>query len=97
MKTPKKKPVLEEAMAIVKGPRRAAYGHPRTNFETTGKMWSAYLSQRFGAAIELSPKDVTHMMGIFKYSRLANDPNHPDSLLDIAGYVACAELCDEQA
>lgn len=84
--------ILEEAAEIVNGPRPQNYGHPIDNHGCTASLWSAYLNRRLGSTIALTSLDVCYMMVLLKVSRLANDPTHIDSLVDIAGYARNAEM-----
>lgn len=90
--------VLKEANTIIYGDREKTYGHPSKNLKTIAKMWNAYLVA-CGVATEgegeLIDKDVATMMVLLKTARLANDPSHRDSLVDICGYAALIERCDE--
>lgn len=90
--------VLKEANTIIYGDREKTYGHPSKNLKTIAKMWNAYLVA-CGVATEgegeLIDKDVATMMVLLKAARLANDPSHRDSLVDICGYAALIERCDE--
>jgi hypothetical protein len=45
---------------------------------------------------ELIDKDVALMMILLKTARLANDMTHRDSVVDICGYAALIERCDEE-
>jgi hypothetical protein len=56
-------------------------------------MWNAYLLAL--PERELTPQDVSVMMILLKAARLANDPSHRDSVVDICGYAALIERCDE--
>lgn len=85
--------VLEEAHKIIYGDREKTYGHPSKNLETIAKMWNAYLLALPERA--LTPQDVSVMMILLKAARLANDPSHRDSVVDICGYAALIERCDE--
>lgn len=91
--------ILDDAKELVYGPRAETYGHPSENFQTTADMWTAFLRQRVlteGVGLhefEFSPADVAMFMTLVKVARLANTPGHRDSLTDIAGYAATAELC----
>ena len=87
----KKESVLEEANKIIYGDREKTYGKPSKNLQTIAEMWNAYL----GNEVCLSPKDVAVMMILLKAARLANDMNHRDSVVDICGYAALIERCDE--
>jgi hypothetical protein len=44
---------------------------------------------------DISPKDVAALMMLVKVARFANDPTHRDNLIDICGYAALVERCDE--
>lgn len=81
--------ILEEAMKIVHHDRNANYGNPEDNFNQIAQLWTAYKKVKFTAA------DVAVMNMLIKIARLANNPNHHDSAVDIAGYAAC--LGDIQA
>ena len=86
--------VLKEAHAIIYGDREKTYGHPSKNLKTIAKMWNAFLEARTGGG-ELNAKDVASMMILLKTARLANNPDHRDSVVDICGYAALIERCDE--
>lgn len=84
--------ILEKAAEIVNGPRPQNYGHPSDNHGCTANLWSAYLERRLGVEIDLTSIDVCYLMILLKISRLANEPTHLDSLIDIAGYARNAEM-----
>ena len=85
--------LLKEAIRITTSDRNAAYGNPEDNFANIAAYWSSYLTQSTKVDIVISPQDVAHMMILMKVARLATNPTHYDSLLDIAGYAACGEDC----
>ncbi len=85
--------VLKEAHKIIYGDREKTYGKPSKNLDTIAKMWSAYLTAV--GERDLNPKDVATMMVLLKAARLANDQTHRDSVVDICGYAALIERCDE--
>jgi hypothetical protein len=85
--------VLKEANAIIYGDREKTYGHPSKNLEAIATMWNAYLRSANGR--ELTPQDVCVMMVLLKGARLANDPTHRDSVVDICGYAALIERCSQ--
>lgn len=89
--------LLEEAIKITTQDRNSAYGNPEDNFQNIAAYWNLYLRQAGvmskDAGRVLRPQDVAHMMILMKQARLATNPNHRDSLLDIAGYAACGEDC----
>lgn len=85
--------ILDEANDIVHGPRRQAYGHPRDNFRRIVTLWNAWLDIRQPGA--LRNEDQAAMMILLKLARLAETPDHRDSLCDIAGYAATWEMLRE--
>ena len=87
--------VLKEANAIIYGDREKTYGHPSKNLRTIATMWTAYLTARKHSET-VTPKDVAAMMVLVKVARFANDPDHRDNLVDMCGYAALIERCDEQ-
>jgi hypothetical protein len=90
--------ILKEANAIIYGDREKTYGHPSRNLVTIAKMWTAYLvaSRAITTENNIGAKDVAAMMVLLKTARLANNPDHRDSLVDICGYAALIERCDEK-
>ena len=85
--------VLKEANKIIYGDREKTYGKPSKNLDTIAKMWNAYIH-----AVDkrdLNAKDVACLMVLLKTARLANQPDHRDSIVDICGYAALIERCDE--
>ena len=91
--------VLKEANAIIYGDREKTYGHPSKNLRTIATMWNSYLvacgAMKEGGGI-IDEKDVAALMMLVKVARFANDPTHRDNLVDICGYAALIERCDEQ-
>lgn len=53
-------------------------------FPTIARLWSAYLSK------PISESDVCALMILLKAARLSAGYSSTDSLVDIAGYAACA-------
>ena len=86
--------ILKEANTIIYGDREKTYGHPSKNLETIATMWNAYINAKPNHE-HLTAKDVAAMMVLLKTARLANNPEHRDSLVDICGYAALIERCDE--
>ena len=87
--------VLKEANSIINGDREKTYGHPAKNLKTIATMWDAYLNARRHSD-PVTPKDVAAMMVLVKVARFANDPDHRDNLVDMCGYAALIERCDEE-
>ena len=86
--------ILKEANTIIYGDREKTYGHPSKNLQTIAVMWNAYIKAKPNQE-HLTAKDVAAMMVLLKTARLANNPEHRDSLVDICGYAALIERCDE--
>jgi len=87
-----KEELATEALRIVNGSRRSAYGTPERNFERIAAMWQVYLSLRLDnspTGMEIDARDVAAMMRLMKEARLIETPDHRDSYLDIVGYALC--------
>lgn len=80
--------ILEEASAIVNGPRNFAYGESEDNFGRIARLWRAFFKARYDLDVPLTPGDVGLIMILMKVARLAYDPDHKDSWVDLAGYAA---------
>ena len=88
--------ILKEAEQIIYGDREKTYGHPSVNLDNIAKFWTIYLDAKFDACkIELEAEDVATMMTLLKIARLINQPDHRDSLVDAAGYLALIERIKE--
>lgn len=79
--------ILEEASAAVGGPRQADYGPPEQNLTTIANLWGEYLG------IPVTATDVCMLMVLLKVARASTHGPTRDTLVDIAGYARCAELC----
>ena len=81
---------LEDVRDIVEE-REEQHGSPREIFESIAIFWSDYLNRTHGFMMDLSGMDVALMMNLFKIARVIENPKGSlDSLMDIAGYAACA-------
>lgn len=87
--------ILSEASAVIYGDREQTYGHPAKNCETIAEFWNTYLKAAKNIEGGLTAQDVCVMMVLLKQARLANTPNHRDSLVDTAGYTALNERIQE--
>ena len=76
--------LLLQAAEIVKE-RRAAYGHSKTMMASVAWRWSETLGQT------VTPEEVVLCLIDLKLVRLAHNPQHRDSILDVAGYAAVLE------
>ena len=84
--------LLNEALRIVTGARRNAYGPPEDNFRRIADLWNVYLKQRKTHG-DITMGDVSLMMVLMKIARLSETPTHRDSVVDMAGYSACYARC----
>lgn len=87
-----KQDLAAEAVKIVTGARRAAYGRPERNFERIAVLWNKHLQNlgKLGADdLGIEPRDVALLMVLMKVARLAETPDHRDSIIDILGYTLC--------
>lgn len=78
--------VLEEAAALVDGPRQEEYGHPRDDFSAVSN--AAYA---LGVEPTKGPLDHALYMVLVKIQRLVQTPGHRDSIVDGAGYFRTYE------
>ena len=74
--------LLSHAAAVVDR-RRDEYGEPEDLFENIAARWSQVLG------IRVTPAQVAVCLMDLKMARLAHDPKHLDSLVDVLGYGAC--------
>ena len=72
---------LEHAAGLVNR-RRREYGEPVDVFEHIARRWSLTLG------VKVSPAQVVLCLIDVKMARLARDPKHLDSQVDVAGYAA---------
>jgi hypothetical protein len=73
--------ILQHAAAII-AERGAAYGDAAASMSAVAERWSITL----GHAV--TPAQVVLCMIDLKLTRLARDPTHQDSLVDVIGYAA---------
>jgi len=72
--------------------RKEQYGN---NFQLISKLFNNYLQNIKNVDIVLTPEDISILMGLMKISRLANSPDHEDSLIDLINYMWIALNYDE--
>lgn len=73
--------MLRHAATVV-AERSRAYGAPAGSMELLAKRWSITLGRK------VTPAQAVMCLIDLKLTRLAHDPHHQDSILDIAGYAA---------
>lgn len=72
--------------------RRGVYAPPERNFERIAKLVRAWLESRYGVEMlvdEIDEADVAMIGVMVKIGRLAENIEHDDSWLDVAGYAMC--------
>jgi len=83
--------ILNEAEHLIYNDRAQDYGHPSINHLRIAKLWSVVLG------VEVQPYQVALCMNQVKISRLVQTPDHEDSYIDAAAYIAIAgELATER-
>lgn len=81
---------LDEVKRIV-AEREGQHGKSAETFKAIAAAWSTYLTAVVGVPVMLREEDVAMMMVELKVQRFAGGQSaHMDTLLDIAGYAACA-------
>lgn len=88
--------ILQEADRLTSRDRQQVYGHPLDDFTMTAELWTARFKGKLIPGEKFAPEDVATAQRMVKESRLARSPDHPDSLLDIAGYARTQEMCGEE-
>ena len=75
--------LLQKASQIVDGGRDGNHGGINENLTQTALLWSAYLGHT------ITKQDVGVMMTLLKLARYKANPDHPDHLVDAAGWIGC--------
>lgn len=91
-----KKNILTIAHDTIHGARQADYGDKRQNFSQIAMLWQGLLAHKLPASVAITPEDVALCMIAVKMARLAKSPDHEDSQIDIAGYIACMNLLQQE-
>jgi hypothetical protein len=73
--------LLQHAAGVLER-RERVYGRAVDKFALVAALWSLTLG------IEVSPAQVALCMVDLKLARVARDPTHLDSIIDVAGYAA---------
>lgn len=83
--------ILTAANELIYGERADSYGPFKNNAARLADLWNAYLwDPNTTGHREIKDEDIPAMLVLLKVMRLAEDPTHTDSWLDIAGYAGCA-------
>lgn len=88
--------ILDAAANAVLKDRQSSYGPPENSFQAIAQLWAVYLDARLqrhdDGTLTLRPlesHDVAAMLVLLKVARIAINPQHTDSWIDVAGYGAC--------
>jgi hypothetical protein len=73
--------MLRQAASVF-ADRANQYGEPRAFFVALAKRWSLTLG------CDVTPAEVVRCMIDVKLERLGHNPNHQDSIVDVAGFAA---------
>ncbi len=83
--------ILKDAEFLINNDREKDYGHPKINHGRIADLWSVVLERK------IKPHEVALCMALVKISRLVQTPDHEDSYVDGAAYIAIAgELATEE-
>jgi hypothetical protein len=80
----KRKAILQQAIDLTHGDRNKNYGAPLVNHQRIAAIWSVILG------VEVTPSQVALCMVGVKIARLVATPDHLDSFIDGAAYMAIA-------
>ena len=76
--------ILNEAIRLTSTDRQKNYGKPLINHQRIATIWSVILGT------EITSSQVALCMAGVKIARLVETPNHEDSFIDAAAYIAIA-------
>ena len=76
--------ILTTAAGLINGARDGVYGDPKTNHDRIAAMWTVILGTPVRA------DQVALCMAAVKLARLVQTPDHLDSFIDGAAYMAIA-------
>jgi|TARA_B100001964_G_scaffold56940_1_gene64467 hypothetical protein len=80
--------VLEEASTIITGKRQEIHGDKLVNHINIGRLWSAYLTNRFGKELFIRADMVADLFELAKVARRQAGDYNKDDYVDGAGYAA---------
>lgn len=88
--------ILVQADELINGDRQTDYGDKLQNFSQIAMLWQGILAAKLLPDAKISPEDVALCMIQVKIARLAKNPDHEDSILDVAGYAGCYSLLQKE-
>ena len=80
--------ILSTAIQYITKDRAALHGAAEDTFANIGELWGWWMHGK--QAYTFSDFDVAIMMTLFKIARIKGNPDHIDSYIDGAGYLALA-------
>jgi hypothetical protein len=91
-----KEDILDIASRITRGDRQSSYGPPDQDFRRTADMITAMLRHKLADGQQFETWEIAQMMIVIKLSRLQHSKKR-DSVVDIAGYARCMDVCYDAA
>ena len=79
--------ILEKTKKLVSESRHDKHGDKVINHENIGRLWNAYLANKFKLNLNLLPEDVANMMCLLKIARTQAGSFNLDDHIDAAGYA----------
>jgi hypothetical protein len=79
---------LEAARLCISHDRNETYGSPSSSFGVVAALWTTLLSRKLRPGAKLAARAAILSMAPLKLARLAHNPAHDDSAIDLAGYAA---------
>lgn len=80
--------ILSIATQYITKDRDATHGDAEDNFENVADLWNWWMHGR--EKCNFNGFDVAMLMVLFKLARIKSNPDHVDSFVDAAGYLALA-------
>lgn len=90
------KPMLQQAHDLILGARQGDYGDKLQNFSQIAMLFQGALATKLAPGQSITAEDVALLMMQVKIARLAKNPDHSDSILDVAGYAGCYSILQEE-
>ena len=82
--------ILTKAQKLVSDDRAKTHGDKIVNHENIARLFSAYLTNKFQAVININAEDVAQLMTLLKIARSQAGQHNIDDYVDGAGYQAIA-------
>ena len=82
--------ILTKAEKLVSDDRAKTHGDKIVNHENIARLFSAYLTNKFQAVININAEDVAQLMTLLKIARSQAGQHNIDDYVDGAGYQAIA-------